>query len=96
MEDRPAHAPTNARKTRRRDAVTWVLTAVTATVLVVGLLVVRSTRSERPPRMTETTATPVPQVEKSETPVFLFGEPESIATQPKPPETAGRPAADRR
>lgn len=103
MDDSPASTTTNPPPAGRQDTVTWVLTAVTATVLVVGVLVVRSTRSDQPRAADDTVATGTQLIEEppKEPPRenFIVGlpEPEAPSTPPPAsPSTAELPGNDRR
>lgn len=81
----------------RRDAVTWVLTGVTTAVLLVGVLVIRSTRPQAPPRSTEsnaslTAATTPREAEPAARQRVIVALPEVASTvESMPPETAGLP-----
>lgn len=104
MDDSPASATPNPPASGRKDTVTWVLTAVTATVLVVGVLVVRSTRSDQP-RVADDTGVAgtqlieeVPQEPPRESFIVGLPEPEEPSRPPPPasPSTAELPGTDRR
>ena len=71
MTSAPIEAAETPRNNPRRDAVSWALSAATLSVLAVGLLVIRSTRSEPP------TLPPRPSVDREES---------VSATEPPPTE----------
>lgn len=90
-------ASTTPQTAGRHDAVAWVLTSVTAAVLLIGVLVVRSTRSDHSQAIDPSRADDAPLIVVDSTParprvIVALPEPEApAAPAPPPPSTADRP-----